>query len=395
MIIKNSKILQALFVLALVSFWRQSASETYVRIETSLGSVDVELLDDEAPVTVANFMNYVNDGDYINSFFHRSLPGFVLQGGGFRFENNVYSTVPTDASIVNEFDPSRSNVRGTLAMAKTANDPDSATSQWFFNLDDNSANLDTQNGGFTVFGRVIGPGMDVVDQIAALPTFNITNIHPVFTDVPLNGYAGTYVPEDQLVFINDITNSDALDGPVDLNGVVETADGEDVCAMVLASGSYMFSCNPIGVFSLTGLPRETDGTVKRQIYADGFFPRIDTLLGSADETLVMTRSGNCPSYNVSYDPGVFPDSAGKRIDISGQVLRQNTQTAICAMVLANGQHAFSCDGSGSYSLNIPLDNNGQFKLQVYADGFAPTIQIFDEFQSVNDVRMAQAAECQL
>ena len=64
------------------------------------------------------------------------------------------------------------------------------------------------------------------------------------------------------------------------------------------------------------------------------------------------------------------------------------------MVLANGQFMFSCDGTGNYALNIPLDNNGQFKLQVYADGFAPTIQVFDEFQAMNDVRMARATECQ-
>jgi hypothetical protein len=64
------------------------------------------------------------------------------------------------------------------------------------------------------------------------------------------------------------------------------------------------------------------------------------------------------------------------------------------MVLGNGQYMFSCDGTGNYSLKIPLDNNGQFKLQVYADGFAPTIQTFDEFKTTNDVRMARAAECQ-
>ena len=67
-----------------------------------------------------------------------------------------------------------------------------------------------------------------------------------------------------------------------------------------------------------------DGTVKRQIYADGFFPKIDILTGSSDEAVVMTRSGTCPSYNTPYDPGVFPGSAGKRIDISGKVLVQNT-----------------------------------------------------------------------
>ena len=185
-----------------------------------------------------------------------------------------------------------------------------------------------------------------------------------------------------------------INGPVDLSGTVKTSDGEHICAMVLASGQFMFYCNPPGVFSLEGLPRENSGSVKRQIYADGFFPKIDTLTGSSSDAVVMTRSGACPSYNTPYDPGFFPDSAGKRINISGKVLTQNSQTPICAMVLANGQFMFSCDGTGSYALNIPLGTNGQFKLQVYADGFAPTIQTFDEFQAVNDVRMARSKECQ-
>jgi len=181
---------------------------------------------------------------------------------------------------------------------------------------------------------------------------------------------------------------------VDLSGTVQDAGGTDLCSMVLASGQFMFTCNPDGLFALTDLPRENDGTVKRQVYADGFLPRIDVLQDSVDETVVITRAGTCPSYNTPYDPGVFPDSAGQRIDISGAVLLQDTQTPICAMVLANGQFMFSCDGSGSYALNIPLDTNGQFKLQVYADGFAPTIQTFDEFSVANDVRMARAIECQ-
>ena len=182
--------------------------------------------------------------------------------------------------------------------------------------------------------------------------------------------------------------------PVDISGTIKTAGGLDICAMVLASGQYIFSCNPIGDFSLTGLPREQNGTVKRQIYADGFFPKIDILTGFSNDAVVMTRSGICPRYNVLYDPAFVPNSAGERIDISGKVLLQNSQTPICAMVLANGQHMFTCDGSGNYSLNIPLDAKGQFKLQVYADGFAPTIQKFDEFKATNDVRMARATECQ-
>ena len=81
------------------------------------------------------------------------------------------------------------------------------------------------------------------------------------------------------------------------------------------------------------------------------------------------------------------------VDLSGTVQAEDG-TRLCVMVLANGQYTFSCDGSGSYALNIPLDANGQFKLQVYADGFAPTIQVIDEFQPVNDVRIARAVECQ-
>ena len=127
---------------------------------------------------------------------------------------------------------------------------------------------------------------------------------------------------------------------------------------------------------------------------DGFFPNVETLTGSTDETVVMTRANNCPDYNSFPDPGVFPDSAGKRIDVSGTVLLQNTQTPVCAMVLGNGQFGFTCDGTGTYSANIPLDANRQYKLQVYAQGFAPMVQAFDEFTPNVEVRLARAMECQ-
>ena len=169
-----------------------NVNASIVRMETTLGNIDIELFDNDAPITVANFMNYVNDGDYINSFFHRNVPGFILQGGGFTFQNNLYGNVPTDAPIVNEFDPSRSNLRGTLAMAKTAAGPDSATSQWFFNLSDNSANLDVQNDGFTVFAQVLNEGMDIVDA---------TNVEVTPWNVPeFHSYYAT-----KQVVINDMT----------------------------------------------------------------------------------------------------------------------------------------------------------------------------------------------
>jgi hypothetical protein len=206
---------------------------------------------------------------------------------------------------------------------------------------------------------------------------------------PVNPHAGG---DD--AFAAKLHVTDVLDPEVDLSGTIQSPTGQDVCAMVLASGQYMFSCNPIGEFSLTNLPREKDGTVKRQIYADGFFPKIDILTDSGMSDVVMTRSGTCPNYNTFDDPAFVPGSAGKRIDISGKILLQDSQTPICAMALANGQYMFTCDGTGNYALNIPLDSNGQFKLQVYADGFAPITQKFDESSANNDVRMARAVECQ-
>lgn len=199
-------------------------ADTIAHFDTSVGSFDVQLYDTAAPITVQNFLAYVSNGLYQDSFVHRSIPGFVIQGGGFTYDQpNVYA-VPAFDPIINEFDPSRSNVRGTIAMAKVAaqyddqgnlipgTGPDSATSQWFFNLGDNSYNLDNQNGGFTVFGEVLGDGMDVVDAIAALDIFNFGG---VFSDLPLRNYTSddyyNYVPvtDNNIMFVNVYLPGDA------------------------------------------------------------------------------------------------------------------------------------------------------------------------------------------
>src|SRR6266545_7869304 len=145
-----------------------NASNTVVRFQiqrgtNDLGGMDVELFDQDKPETVRNFLLYVRSGAYSNSFLHRCGPGFIVQGGGFSMTNplgtnrfSTYLTVTNDGRLTNEFlvGAHLSNTFGTLAMAKIGNDPNSAVSQWYFNLGDNSANLDNQNGGFTVFGRV-------------------------------------------------------------------------------------------------------------------------------------------------------------------------------------------------------------------------------------------------
>ena len=149
-------------------------TDSAVRMTTSKGVIDLGLFDSLTPATVANFMHYVNDGDYANSFFHRSLPGFVIQGGGFKpaGDPNSYTAVPTDPPVANE--PGINNFRGTISMAKSGGSENSATCQFFVSLGNNVANLDNQNGGFTVFGRVLGSGMSVVDAIADLPTHAYT-----------------------------------------------------------------------------------------------------------------------------------------------------------------------------------------------------------------------------
>ncbi|MBL1209571.1 peptidylprolyl isomerase [Geminocystis sp. GBBB08] len=154
------------------------------------GEINVLLFDQKgkgSPITVNNFVKYVNDGDYINTIIHRSIPNFIIQGGGFTVNNLRVNNVPTDAPILNEFSPERSNIRGTIAMAKLGGNPNSATSQWFFNLVDNSKNLDNQNSGFTVFGKVL-PGNNIltVDAIASLPVVDATIINSAFTDLPVN-----------------------------------------------------------------------------------------------------------------------------------------------------------------------------------------------------------------
>jgi len=172
-------------------------------IETPLGVIEIELLTDDAPVTVANFLNYIEKHKYYNSFIHRSVPGFVIQGGGFTFTAGYPAGIIPFAPIQNEF--KISNTRGTVAMAKLAGNPDSAMSQWFINLADNSASLDVDNGGYTVFGRVIS-GMEVADAIAQL---QIVNAGGPYAELPVIDYvSGENLMESNLV-MTDVT-SDAV-----------------------------------------------------------------------------------------------------------------------------------------------------------------------------------------
>ncbi len=154
-----------------------AANDPQVVIRTSEGDITLRLFPDKAPATVANFLAYVDAGFYNGTIFHRVIPNFMIQGGGFLPD---MSQKATGDPVVNEAKNRVHNVRGTIAMART-NDPDSATSQFFINQRNNlSLDWAPGNPGYTVFGEVVS-GMETVDYIATTPTGRVG----AFSDVPL------------------------------------------------------------------------------------------------------------------------------------------------------------------------------------------------------------------
>lgn len=199
-----------------------AAMATVVQVKTNVGDFEINLFDEITPITVQNFLNYVSSERYDNTVMHRLLPGFVAQGGGFRFTGQLpLQAVTANSAIINE--AKLSNVRGTIAMAKIGGNPNSATNQWYINLADNSANLDVQNGGFTVFGQISNADMQVLDAMAALPRFNFGGaleslpLRQYSTDDRLNNkplVADNFITIESIVVVDSRSNTAAGLNPV-------------------------------------------------------------------------------------------------------------------------------------------------------------------------------------
>lgn len=176
---------------------KPAAKPVKVLLKTSKGDIELELDREKAPITVENFLGYVKKKHYDGTVFHRVIPNFMIQGGGFAKEGDKLVEKKTGKGIKNEGRNGLKNSRGTIAMARTA-DPDSATAQFFINVKDNPALDYPNNGGYAVFGKVT-KGMDVVDTIKAAPTGQapLEMIHPV-TGQKLSMPAGD-VPKDAIV----------------------------------------------------------------------------------------------------------------------------------------------------------------------------------------------------
>ena len=261
---KKHLMLKSLFTCSII--FSAVTEATIVEFITSQGKVEVNLFDKTTPKTVENFLNYVDEQHYSSSVIHRVSPNFVVQGGGFKFTGTWPLTALTpNASIINE--PVYSNVKGSIAMAKRGDDKNSATNQWFFNLQDNNDpnntnNLDIQNGGFTVFGQVIS-GMGVIEKIGRLGRCNNENL----TDIPVikestQSCADLVAPGiENFVVVNNINiidSSDATD--VNLTPTKNTLINSTTAADPSASGGGSLSWLALLTIALgTGYRRQLKG----------------------------------------------------------------------------------------------------------------------------------------
>jgi peptidyl-prolyl cis-trans isomerase A (cyclophilin A) len=170
--LKKSLAVGVLFLSSMSSF----AANTLIEMKTTMGNIEIELFNQQAPITTKNFESYVKKKFYNDTIFHRVIPGFMVQGGGLNVD---LQEKPTGQAIINEANNGLKNTRGTVAMARTDN-PNSAKSQFFINVADNQfLDYTSENAGYAVFAHVT-KGMDIVDQIVKSPTTRYDS----YSDVP-------------------------------------------------------------------------------------------------------------------------------------------------------------------------------------------------------------------
>ncbi|MEY2495089.1 MAG: hypothetical protein QOJ45_1581 [Verrucomicrobiota bacterium] len=318
----------------LTAFFADSDVNAAVRMTTVLGVIDVALFGQQKPITVANFLKYVDQGRYFivdpttgqlaSSFVHRSEPGFVIQGGGFLGtvdpsltanpnKDNVQPTQVLSFGIIQN-EPGISNKRGTIAMAKVGNDPNSATSQWFINLGANGGapnNLDTQNGGFTVFGRVTGNGMSVVDAIAAVPRFNAA---APFDSIPLRNYPPPTPtpPATPTPAPIKVPNLVSIPGIVRISPLNFSAVSDNQSVAVGISGTKLLVAgNQVGAAHITVTATDLDGASVSQMFT------VNVIAAPGRLVQLSTRMQVGKGDNVLIGGFIMRGAASKRLMIRG------------------------------------------------------------------------------
>ncbi len=298
-------------------------SSQLVQFRTSLGTINAELLVADAPLTVANFKSYLATDStsaadrlktYDGTFIHRAaenyhpwfgyLGEFVIQGGGYRIDSSL-SELPKKAPVVNEFKVA--NSRGTIAMAKMGGQPNSATSEWFINMDENRETLGTDNNaGFTVFARILGKGMDVADAIADLPSYDLREYlqRGEFGEVPLRDVKPN---QSQLFFSNLVAVDTVRMVPLQPPG----AGGASVLTYSIANDNPAAATATVVNGVLTVVPGTLGGRsiiTVRALEAGG---------GFTESTLVTTRVG--PPILIKALPGTTTAALGDIVRIRAEI----------------------------------------------------------------------------
>ena len=305
-----------------------ATAANYAMVDTSLGTIPVLLTPKTTPLTVANFENYVAKGSYTNSVVHRSVPGFIWQTGGYAVSSTGGITpIAADPAVKNEF--SASNLRGTIAMAKLGSDPNSATNQFFFNeSDSNASNLDNQNGGFTVFGHVVGAeGLAVMDAVAAVPVPSPGPLASPLDSIPLQNYtAGKSVQGSNLVLIQDVHMAGELFTTASSTPGVATAavQGSDLSITPVAAGTAQISVVAYGA----------DGTPSTQTFNVTVAPSTGTTTNPTTTTTPVVTAAPVAATPTSVlipsAQGAFPATAvaGGKVKVHETVFLSSPTTAV-------------------------------------------------------------------
>jgi len=299
-------------VVELITNNRLGDPSIYLEMFNKRGSADVV-----TKKTAKNFLKYIKKNLYDNSIFHRSDPGFVLQGGGFSAPlapaDQGGSVDPINAFKLIKNEPGNSNLRGTLAMAKQAGKPDSATSQWFVNLEDNLS-LNTQNDGFTAFGKVLGEGMKTIDQLASTDVFNFGG---VFGELPLWQLAKTIdgTPEispDDFLIVASMRQLKSKSQPFTLS--VESSDDSLVEARVTKKQQIKLKTSDTAS-GTAQISVEARSTVDGSIDVD----RFDVVIGGSLKARATERSlqKRRKSIDVFVDAGSLDEPFYRFFDSDG------------------------------------------------------------------------------
>ncbi len=361
------------------------SSDPIVTVDTNYGTFQIELLPSAAPQSVANFLSYVDSGAYTNTIFHRSVQSGIGidQTGGFTSASGTFTstsqfqTIPTNAAIPLEY--SLPNAVGTVAMART-NDPNSATDQWYINtLDDISTSLGASNGGgYAVFGKVLGNGMQVVNAIAAL---NVTAADSgTFQTLPLGA-------NNQLVRINSVT-VDSIDGTVfndaNSNGTMDSGEAG------VAGRTVFLDIDGSGVPNSTNISTTTDasGNYKFSGLTAGTYTVREVLPSGvtlSTGTHTITVAADQTATSVNFGETVAPGSTGSIYGTVFNDVNVNGKLDAGEHGLAGRTVFLNIDGTGVADSNNPsttTDASGNYSFTGLAPGSYTVMESISSYHGV-------------